>query len=152
MKIKVEFKKLYQDSKLPKKAHDTDAGFDLHAYTANEFLGGVVDIWPNQRVLVKTGFALSIPVGFEGQVRPRSGLALKNGITIVNSPGTIDAGFFSEVGVILLNTSTELFRILHGDRIAQLVIQKLPEIEVVEVQEFSTQSERNLNGFGSTGV
>lgn len=150
--MKVEFKKLYADSRLPKKAHESDAGFDLYAHTANDHFGGVIDLQPGQRVLVKTGFGMALPIGYEGQVRPRSGLALKHGITVVNSPGTIDAGYRNEVGVILLNTGDQVFRVLHGERIAQLVIHKLPEVEVVEVEELSNPSERGQAGFGSTGV
>lgn len=144
---KVEFKKLYNDSILPKKAHPSDAGFDLYAYTNRQ-----VSIEPGMRISIKAGFGMALPVGYEGQVRPRSGLALKNGISVVNSPGTIDAGYRNEVGVILINHGNETFFVNHGDRIAQLVIQKLPEIEVVEVEELSNPSDRGQAGFGSTGI
>lgn len=157
MKVTVEFKKLYADSLLPKRAHISDAGFDLHAHTVphpegdNDLSEGYF-LHPGKQVLVKCGFGMALPVGFEGQVRPRSGLALKNGISVVNSPGTIDAGYRNEVGVILINHGANIFQIKRGDRIAQLVIQKLPEVEVVEVQELSNPSERGMAGFGSTGV
>jgi dUTP pyrophosphatase len=153
--VRVEFKKLYKDSILPKKAHESDAGFDLYAHDTGikgfNFVEGI-SLAPGQRVLIKCGFGMAIPVGFEGQVRPRSGLALKNGISVVNSPGTIDAGYRNEVGVILINHGDEPFNIRPGDRIAQLVIQKLPDVEVVEVEELSNPSERGQAGFGSTGV
>jgi dUTP pyrophosphatase len=142
---------------LPKKAHQSDAGFDLYAYSVpypgeDNYLEDIYFLQPNKRVLVKCGFGMALPVGFEGQVRPRSGLALKNGISVVNSPGTIDAGYRNEVGVILINHGTEPFQFKAGDRIAQLVIQKLPDIEVVEVEELSNPSERGQAGFGSTGL
>lgn len=147
--MKVEFKKLYNYSVLPKKAHESDAGFDLHACIAES---GQYVLKPGERKLVKCGFGMALPVGYEAQVRPRSGLALKHGISVVNSPGTIDAGYRNEVGVILINHGNEDFTISQGDRIAQMVIQKLPEIEVVEVEELSVASERGNAGFGSTGV
>lgn len=158
--VKVEFKKLYEDSKIPKKAHESDAGFDLYAHSIK--FGEFVDndltsqfgfvLQPKSYVLVKCGFGMALPIGFEGQVRPRSGLALKNGISVVNSPGTIDAGYRNEVGVILINHGDKPFVINKGDRIAQLVIHKLPDIEVVEVEELSNPSERGQGGFGSTGI
>ena len=156
-KVKVEFKKLYNNSILPKKAHESDAGFDLHAHTVphpdgDNNLSEGFHLQPGKRVLVKCGFGMALPVGFEAQVRPRSGLALKNGISVVNSPGTIDAGYRNEVGVILINHGEKEFVIGRGDRIAQLVIQKLPEVEAIEVEELSNTSERGMAGFGSSGV
>ncbi len=145
--MKVEFKKLYEDSVLPKKAHESDAGFDLHAHISEQ-----IGLSPGERKLIKCGFGMALPIGYEGQVRPRSGLALKSGIGVVNSPGTIDAGYRNEVGVILINHGADDFIVNNGDRIAQLVIHKLPEIEAVEVQELSNPSERGMAGFGSTGV
>lgn len=151
--MKVEFKRLYPSSILPKKAHESDAGFDLHANLIQHFGEGFkLTMPPGSRILVKCGFGMALPIGYEGQVRPRSGLALKNGISVVNSPGTIDAGYRNEVGVILINHGKEEFTINHGDRIAQLVINKLPEVEVIEVEELSSPSERGHAGFGSTGV
>lgn len=163
---RVEFKKLYEDSILPRKAHESDAGFDLCAHsvmTVNP--EGKLEAWPlgadslgmwiltpGMRVLVKCGFGMALPQCYEAQVRPRSGLALKRGIAIVNSPGTIDAGYRNEVGVILLNTSGQDFDFKPGERIAQMVIQKLPDIEAVEVDELSNPSDRGQAGFGSTGV
>jgi len=150
--MKVEFKKLYPDSKLPLKAHESDAGYDLCAYLGDENNSPVPEhILPGCRTLVKTGFCMALSSGYEAQIRPRSGLALKHGITIANSPGTIDSGYRAEVGVILINLGPNTFIVKHGDRIAQMVIQKLPEIEVVEVEELTPATERNLGGFGSTG-
>jgi len=162
MKAKIEFKKLYEDSKLPAKAHKSDAGFDLYAHSVykwtnnalNEITGS--DNWSlslnhGERVLVKVGIGMSMPTGYEAQIRPRSGNALKNGITVVNSPGTIDSNFRNELGVILLNTDINPFMFKKYDRIAQLIINKLPDIEVVEVEELGTPDERGMAGFGSSG-
>lgn len=156
--VRVEFKKLYEDSILPQKAHASDAGFDLHAHSApeeNKLIGSQNEyvLGPGQYCLVKCGFGMALPEGYEAQVRPRSGLALKHCVSVVNSPGTIDAGWRSEVGVILINhhnTKTFIFKL--GERIAQMVIQKLPDIEAVEVKELIPASERGMAGFGSTGV
>ena len=103
------------------------------------------------RALVKTGLFLEIPVGFECQVRPRSGLALKKGISVLNSPGTIDADYRGEVGVILINMSNETFVVENGERIAQLVFAKVEQAQWEEVSELSS-TERGAGGFGSTGV
>ncbi len=128
----------------PRKAHFDDAGYDLRSREE-------LTIQPGQRVLVKTGLFLELPHPYEAQVRPRSGLAYKHGITVVNAPGTVDAGYRGEVGVILLNTDrTEPFEIKRGERIAQMVIQKLPEVELVPANELEA-SLRGAGGFGSTG-
>lgn len=154
--VRVEFKKLYEDSILPKKAHESDAGFDLYAHSfvsipdmQDEWYG---DLDPGERVLVRCGFGMAIPEGYEAQIRPRSGLALKQGISIVNSPGTIDAGYRNEVGAILVHLGEHSFSIHKGDRVAQMVIQKLPDVEVVEVDNLTNPSDRGAAGFGSTGV
>lgn len=132
------------DDLAPRKAHFDDAGYDLRSREE-------LTIQPGQRVLVKTGLFLELPHSYEAQVRPRSGLAYKHGITVVNSPGTVDAGYRGEVGVILLNTDrTESFEIKRGERIAQMVIQKLPEVELVPADDL-TASLRGEGGFGSTG-
>ena len=122
------------------------AGMDLRAYLPD----GELVIKPMQRALVPTGLFMEIPVGFEGQVRPRSGLAIKSGITVLNSPGTIDADYRGEVKVILINLSENDFVIKSGDRIAQLVIAKCEQMEVVEVETLS-ETERGAGGFGHTG-
>ena len=122
------------------------AGMDLRAYLPD----GELVIKPMQRALVPTGLFMEIPVGYEGQVRPRSGLAIKSGITVLNSPGTIDADYRGEVKVILINLSDADFVIKSGDRIAQLVIAKCEQMNVVEVHTLS-ETERGEGGFGHTG-
>ena len=122
------------------------AGMDLRAYLPD----GELVIKPMQRTLVPTGLFMEIPIGYEGQVRPRSGLAIKSGITVLNSPGTIDADYRGEVKVILINLSDVDFVIKSGDRIAQLVIAKCEQMEVVEVETLS-ETERGAGGFGHTG-
>ena len=122
------------------------AGMDLRAYLPD----GEMVIKPMQRALVPTGLFMEIPVGYEGQVRPRSGLAIKSGITVLNSPGTIDADYRGEVKVILINLSDQEFVIKSGDRIAQLVIAKCEQMDVVEVETLS-ETERGAGGFGHTG-
>jgi len=106
---------------------------------------------PLERAIVKTGLFIELPIGYEAQVRPRSGLAAKNGITVLNSPGTIDADYRGEIGVILINLSNETFVIENGERIAQLIIAKHERAQWTEVQELSDTS-RGEGGFGSTGV
>jgi dUTP diphosphatase len=162
--MKVEFKKLYPDAVLPKKANPSDAGFDLYAHTISfinengelkEITRYAEDIYiipPNERLFIKCGFAMALPAGFEAQVRSRSGLALKNGVAVINSPGTVDAGYRNEIGVVLVNHGSKPFTFKIGDRVAQMVIQKLPDIEVVEVDELSKATERGMGGFGSTGI
>ena len=131
---------------LPSYETINSAGMDLRAYLPD----GEMVIKPMQRALVPTGLFMEIPVGYEGQVRPRSGLAIKSGITVLNSPGTIDADYRGEVKVILINLSDQEFVIKSGDRIAQLVIAKCEQMEVVEVETLS-ETERGSGGFGHTG-
>jgi len=121
------------------------AGLDVRA-----FIEESITLKPFERKLVKTGLFLGIPVGYEAQVRPRSGFALKNGVTVLNSPGTIDADYRGEVGVILINLSQENVEIHSGDRIAQLVFAKVEQAEWNEVETLS-ETERGHGGFGSTG-
>lgn len=134
------------DNALPAYETVNSAGMDLRAYLTE----GELVVKPLQRVLVPTGLFMEIPVGYEGQVRPRSGLAIKSGITVLNSPGTIDADYRGEVKVILINLSDTDFVIKSGDRIAQLVIAKCEQTEVVEVETLS-ETERGVGGFGHTG-
>ena len=134
------------DNAIPAYETVNSAGMDLRAYLPD----GELVIKPMQRALVPTGLFMEIPVGYEGQVRPRSGLAIKSGITVLNSPGTIDADYRGEVKVILINLSDTDFVIKSGDRIAQLVIAKHEQMEVVEVQTLS-ETERGAGGFGHTG-
>lgn len=134
------------DNALPNYETVNSAGMDLRAYLTD----GQIVIKPMQRVLVPTGLFMEIPVGYEGQVRPRSGLAIKSGITVLNSPGTIDADYRGEIKVILINLSDTDFVINSGDRIAQLIIAKCEQMEVVEVESLS-ETERGAGGFGHTG-
>jgi dUTP pyrophosphatase len=131
---------------LPKYETSASAGVDLRAN-----LETAITLKPLERVLVKTGLFLEIPEGFEAQVRPRSGLALKKGITVLNSPGTVDADYRGEVGVILINLSNEEFVIENGERIAQLVFAKVEQANWVNV-EILSETARGEGGFGSTGV
>ncbi len=128
---------------LPAKAHSDDAAFDLKARTNLEIL-------PHKSALVPTGLFLELPTGYEAQVRPRSGLALKHCVTVLNTPGTIDAGYRGEVGVILINHGDTPFPIKRGDRIAQMVIQALPDVVLIPVSALN-DSARGAGGFGSTG-
>lgn len=143
MKLKIVNK---SNNVLPNYETINSAGMDLRAYLTE----GQMVMKPMQRVLVPTGLFMEIPVGYEGQVRPRSGLAIKNGITVLNSPGTIDADYRGEVKVILINLSDSEFVINSGDRIAQLVIAKCEQMEVVEIETL-TETERGSGGFGHTG-
>jgi dUTP pyrophosphatase len=129
---------------LPGQASDDAAGFDIAA--AED-----VTLAPGSVAAVASGFALAIPSGFEGQVRPRSGLALKHGVTVLNAPGTIDADYRGEVKVILINHGAEPFRVLRGDRIAQLVIAPVTRAHFEQVNALP-QTERGTGGFGSTGT
>jgi dUTP pyrophosphatase len=130
---------------LPRFASADAAGMDLRAAIADELA-----LHPGERALVPTGFAMALPAGFEAQVRPRSGLALKHGITVLNSPGTIDADYRGEVGVILINLGQHIFHIQRGDRIAQMVIAPLTQGEWIETPTLD-DTERGAGGFGSSG-
>ena len=128
---------------MPAKAHFDDAAFDLRSR--------VDMVLPVRKsVVVPAGFSLELPVGYEAQIRPRSGLALKYDLMLTNSPGTIDAGYRGEVGVIMYNGGTEEFTIKRGDRIAQMVIARLPEVKLVAAESLS-ETGRGSGGFGSTG-
>jgi dUTP pyrophosphatase len=131
---------------LPAYATVQSAGMDIRAN-----LDQPVALKPMERALIPTGLFIALPAGFEAQVRPRSGLALKKGITVLNSPGTIDADYRGEVGVILINLSNEPFIIEDGERIAQLVIARYESIEFFEVENLD-ETARGTGGFGSTGV
>ena len=131
---------------LPNYESIASAGMDLRAN-----LSAPVVLGPLERAIIKTGLFMELPIGYEAQVRPRSGLAAKKGITVLNSPGTIDADYRGEVGVILVNLSNEPFVIENGERIAQLIIAKHERAEWIEVQELS-ETARGEGGFGSTGV
>ncbi len=134
---------------LPLPAYETAgaAGLDLRAALPD----GPLRLEPGERLLVPTGLVLELPVGTEGQVRPRSGLALRHGVTLLNTPGTIDADYRGEVRVILINHGREAYTVTHGDRIAQLVVAAVLQAEIVEATELSDTT-RGAGGFGSTGV
>jgi len=143
----VEFMKLpgNEDVPVPQKMSAAASGFDLHAAVSEP-----VVLQPGERKLIPTGFALAMPAELEAQIRPRSGLAFKYGITSLNSPGTIDADYRGEVKVLLINHGQEPFTIQRGERIAQMVFQLVPQIELREVAELSA-TERGVGGFGHTG-
>ncbi|MFZ2282552.1 MAG: dUTP diphosphatase [Lutibacter sp.] len=131
---------------LPSYETDASAGMDLRAN-----IGESITLKPLERTIVKTGLFIALPVGFEAQVRPRSGLSAKNGITVLNAPGTVDADYRGEIGVILVNLSNEDFVINDGERIAQLVIAKHERANWEEVEVLS-ETKRGAGGFGSTGL
>ena len=143
--IELPIRRLRDDAIVPARAYDGDAGLDLTACER-------VELGPGERATVGTGLAVAIPDGYAGFVQPRSGLAAKNGLTIVNTPGLVDSGYRGELRVILLNTDArDGFVVEPGMRIAQLVILELPEVELVEVDELP-DSERGVRGFGSSTV
>jgi len=134
-----------EDIPLPKQMSEWAAGFDLHAAVSETLV-----LEPGQRALVPTGFAMAMPKELEAQVRPRSGLAYKHGITCLNSPGTIDADYRGEVKVLLINLGSEPFAVKRGERIAQIVFQRLPQVSLTEVDELP-ETVRGEGGFGHTG-
>jgi dUTP pyrophosphatase len=141
----VHFQRLRPEARAPERANEHDAGWDLRAAEA-------ATIGPGERASVGTGLALAIPEGHAGLVLPRSGLAARHGIALVNAPGLIDAGYRGEVRVLLLNTDrAERFDIAPGDRIAQLVISEIPDTEFAEADSLS-ETARGASGFGSSGV
>jgi dUTP pyrophosphatase len=143
--IELPIQRLRKEAVVPERAYTGDAGLDLAACER-------VELAPGERALVGTGLAVAIPEGYAGFVQPRSGLAARHGLTIVNSPGLVDAGYRGELRVILLNTdSSEPFVVEPGMRIAQLVVLPIPELELVEVDELPA-SERGVRGFGSSAA
>lgn len=151
--VKIQIKKLFPTAKLPERKHLTDAGADLFAYIPfkNGNTNQTLRIEPGEKpTLVDVGFAMAIPEGYEGQIRPRSGLACKEGLTVANSPGTIDASYRGPVKVGLVNLTNYPVEIEHGDRIAQMVIAKVELPEYEEVNELD-ETDRGIGGFGSTG-
>ena len=142
--MKVKVLRTDPAAQLPAYAHPDDAGMDVRSVEE-------VTLAPGARALVRTGLVLELPSGAEAQVRPRSGLALKHGVTVLNAPGTIDAGYRGEVGVILVNLGTEPFVVEKGMKVAQLVVAPVTQAEVVEVSAVDA-TDRGAGGFGSTGV
>ena len=143
--IELPIKRLRADAIVPERAYAGDAGLDLSACER-------VELAPGERALVGTGLAVAIPDGYAGFVQPRSGLAARHGLTVVNSPGLVDSGYRGELRVVLLNTDAQQpFLVEPGMRIAQLVVLPIPELELVEVEELPA-SERGVRGFGSSAT
>lgn len=140
----LKFKRIHPDAELPAYAHPGDAGMDVRSVDD-------LTISPGGRSLVHTGLVMMLPAGYEAQVRPRSGLALKKGVTVLNTPGTIDEGYRGEVGVILANFGEEEFTVSKGDKIAQIVVAPVTAAEILETDDVDG-TERGAGGFGSTGV
>ena len=140
----LRFRKVHPDAVLPSYAHPSDAGMDVRSVEE-------LTLAPGKRALVHTGLVMLLPPAYEAQVRPRSGLALKSGVTVLNTPGTIDAGYRGEVGVILINLGDADFQVKKGDKIAQIVIAPVTQPEIVET-EVVDETDRGAGGFGSTGV
>jgi dUTP pyrophosphatase len=144
--VEVKFMTQYPTAMVPRYETEGAAGMDIHAY-----LPEPVVIAPGHRENIPTGLVAEIPVGYEGQVRPRSGLALRYGLTVLNAPGTIDSDYRGELCVLLINQGLEPVTIHDGDRIAQLVIAPVCHVQISQVKEV-TLTERNTGGFGSTGI
>ncbi|EKV00649.1 deoxyuridine 5'-triphosphate nucleotidohydrolase Dut [Leptolyngbya sp. PCC 7375] len=142
--VTIKFKKLNPEAVIPGYAHPGDAGADLVAIGAHTLL-------PLQRLAIPTGLAAEIPQGYEMQVRPKSSLALKHGITVLNTPGTVDAGYRGEIKVILINLGQSAFAINPGQRIAQIIIAPVLQAEFIEAAQLNN-SQRGEGGFGSTGT
>ena len=134
------------DNPLPEYATALSAGVDIRANLDTE-----IELKPLERKLIPTGLFIELPAGYEAQIRPRSGLAVKAGISVLNSPGTIDADYRGEIKVILVNLSSETFVVTHGERICQMVVAKHESCKFVQVQELD-ETERGTGGFGHTGV
>ncbi len=140
---KIRVKKIKDNAVTPHYEHDGDAGMDL--YAVEDFT-----LRPGQRELIPTGFQVEVPNGYEMQIRPKSGLALKHGITVLNTPGTVDSCYRGEVGVIMLNASDRDYEVKVGEKVAQAVIAKVEKAVIEEVEDL-TQTQRGSGGFGSTG-
>ena len=143
----IKVKVLDNSITLPKYETVSSAGMDIRAFIPE----GKIEIEPQERKLIPTGLCLEIPKGYEVQIRPRSGLALKNGITVLNSPGTIDADYRGELRIILINHSAERFLITNEMRIAQIVVAQFSRVDLLEVENLS-ETDRGEGGFGSTGT
>lgn len=135
-----------QDLPLPRPSTADSAGFDLRARVDD-----LLELAPGARAKVPTGIAIALPSGFEGQVRPRSGLALRHGLTLLNTPGTIDADYRGEICLVLVNLGAEVVTVRRGERLAQLVVHRLPAITVEEVESLPA-TDRGAGGFGHTGT
>lgn len=144
--VEIKVKKLHPKAVIPGYMTEHAAGMDLCTV-----IEAPVELLPGERTLLPTGLAMEIPPGYEGQVRPRSGLALKKGIALINSPGTIDADYRGEIGIIIINHGSETVEFHPGDRIAQLIIAPVTQATLVETDDLN-DSERSSGGFGHTGV
>jgi dUTP pyrophosphatase len=144
----VRLRRLDAGATVPVRMTPLAAGLDLSACLP----GGAVELAAGARALIPTGWAIALEPGFEAQVRPRSGLALRHGLTVLNAPGTIDADYRGELQVLLVNLGGEVVRIEHGSRIAQLVVAAVAMVEVIEVEELPESLVRGAGGFGSTGA
>jgi dUTP pyrophosphatase len=144
MKIKIVNK---SNNESPNYATDKSAGMDIRAYIPDK---NFIDIEPMSRHMIKTGLYMEIPEGYEAQIRPRSGLSIKSGITIINTPGTIDSDFRDEICVLIINLGDKIFRINNGDRIAQMIINKFEKCEWEHVDIISETDRKG--GFGHTGI
>ena len=144
--IKIQIKRLSTSVSIPKYETPGSSGLDVAAYIENNII-----IYPREKAIVSTGFSISVPIGYEVQIRPRSGLAAKKNITVLNTPGTIDADYRGEIKIILINLGKEKFIIENGDRIAQMVVCPVVQADLEEVKELSN-TERGSGGFGSTGT
>lgn len=142
--MKLKIKKLNQDAIIPNYAHITDSGMDL--YSIEDKI-----IRPNETALIKTGLKIELPPNTEAQIRPKSGIALKNSVTVLNTPGTIDEGYTGEIQVILINHGERLYKVNKGEKIAQLVIMPVIRVEIEQVNEL-IETSRGVGGFGSTGL
>ncbi len=147
-KIPVKIKRVHRENDLPLPAYESEgsSGMDIRAYVKEP-----VVLKPGEKKLISTGLAVSIPPGYEAQIRPRSGLAFHYGIGMVNSPGTIDSDYRGEIGIILINWGSEPFTIKRGDRIAQMIITRVYRADLVETDDLDATS-RGQGGFGHTGV
>ncbi len=141
----VRIKLIHPKAKPPQKMTSGAAGFDIFA-----FLGDDMILEPGERAIIPTGFSMELEPGFEAMIRPRSGLAAREGVTLLNTPGTIDADYRGEVRLIVINLGQKPFRIENGLRLAQMVINRIP-VAVIEISEQLTDTERGAGGFGSTG-
>lgn len=140
----VKIKKIKENAIVPSYVHDGDSGVDL--FSTEDY-----ELMPGERVLVSTGLKMSIPIGYEAQIRPKSGLALNHGISIVNTPGTIDSSYRGEIGIIVINLGKTNYKIEEGKKIAQMVINKVENAKFVVVDELEN-THRGDGGFGSTGL
>lgn len=141
--MELKIKQLHPLATIPTYAHPGDAGLDLFAIESQEIL-------PGETQLIKTGIAIALPSGYEAQIRPRSGLALKHSLSVLNSPGTIDTGYRGEIGIILINHGKKTFKVVPKMKVAQMVVTSFIQAKVIAVKEFDPTS-RGSKGFGSTG-